>query len=344
MARPCTPLAPEGRVWWTSGGGSRSRMEARGRRRDTARAVPAARGEPEQVSGGLRSRRMHLHRSVVWWAIVAGAVVYWVLAPGAARAGAWTQNEGGWFLKLGYDQRVTSQRFDSSGAIVPYRTPGPPQSGQEFRSRALRAYAEYGLASSWTAVASGGYEWLESAGHLTSERSSGLSEPRLQLKWRLFERPLAGSLIGEVKLPLSGSVAQAPALGNGKLDYGGRVALGASTGKVYATTEVGLVVRGGQFTNQVPFAAEAGWSVLKDVLVRAGVHGTGGPGKLSANGLGLDPAFADSREVTTSVGLVLRGRGLDFSLEAERVLTGRNALAGTRLEFSIWFAQAGRER
>lgn len=274
--------------------------------------------------------------------VTLAAAVCCVLRTSAADAGAWTQDEGAWFLKIGYDRWVTSHRFDSAGTLVPYRDPAPPRFVDEFRSQALRVYAEYGLTSASTVIVSGGYEWLSSEGDGTVDRSSGLSDPRLQFRRRLVDRPFVVSVIGDVKLPIRTSKAIAPALGTGAIDYGGGFAVGGSLGTLYISTEAGYLVRGGRFADQVPFAAEAGWSIRHDMVVRAGARGTLAlEGRLGAP-VAFDPALSDPRDVTASVGVVLRGDPLDIAIDAERVLTGRNTLAGNRIGFSIWRASRPR--
>ena len=282
-------------------------------------------------------------RSLTTLVIAACVLGMGVCAPGASRAGAWTQSPGGWFLKFGYHEKFTNQRFDSTGALTRYRTAAAPQFAQGFHSRALRLYAEYGLTSSCTVAASSSYDWLESTGDGARQKSAGIAEPRVRLKWRLPVRPLAASLIGEVKVPLARAAARVPSLGTGEPDYGAGIAVGTSARSMYLTGEAGYVVRGGRFTDQAPFSAEAGWSASKDILVRGRIGGIAGTGRSPMNAFSLDPALSDSREIVGGVGLVLRGSPLDFSLEAERVLAGRNTLAGTRLELSAWISRSGGE-
>ncbi len=253
-----------------------------------------------------------------------------------ADAGAWNQNAGAWFFKIGYDQWVTSQRFDSSGTRVPYRDPAPPLFLDEFRSRALRVYTEYGLTPVTTVSASGGYEWLRSIGDGAVELSSGLSDPRFQVKQRIFEGPVAVSMFGDVKLPIGSRRPQSPALGSGAIDYGGGIAAGAALRSLYVSSEVGYFVRGGRLADQVPLSAEAGWSIRSDLVARAGLRSAlaleARPGGQAA----FDPARSNSRDLTASLGVVLRGDPLDFAIEGERALAGRNTLAGDRFSFSIW--------
>lgn len=259
-----------------------------------------------------------------------------LVPPAVARAGAWTQEEGGWFLKLGYDRWFTDRRFDGNGVRVAYREVGPPAFVQQFRAQALRVYGEYGLTEAWTAIVGGGYEWLASEGDGQVDRNSGFSDLWLHLKRRLLLRPVVVSVAAELKLPLAARGGGAPALGTDHLDYGGRLALGRGFGALYAGGEVGYRVRGGALEDQVPFEAEAGWSPRDDLQLRTGLRGTGTVRLGGVPAGPFDPALADSRDVRASVGLVLRGEPLDVVFDVERALGGRNALAGTRLAFSVW--------
>lgn len=264
-----------------------------------------------------------------------------IAAPVPCRAGAWTREAGGWFLKLGYDRWFTGERFDSTGARVPYREPGAPAFAQQYRAHALRAYAEYGLTPGWTAIASGGHEWLALEGGGVRQGNSGLSNLHLGLRRRLFAAPLVASVASEVKLPLGALNGRAPALGSEQVDVGGRLALGGSVRSIYANAEVGFRVRGGALADQVPFEAEAGWSAWQDGMVRASLRGTWTTRERDAGAEPFDPALADSRDLIAGAGLVLRGSPLDLVFEAERVLEGRNVLAGTRLAFSVWHTRPG---
>ncbi len=302
-----------------------------------------------KAAGDFVDRRLRLRERLTILAHLAmclhlGAAILLAASvlPRTTQAGAWTREAGGWFFKLGYDRSFAGERFDSSGARVPYRDIGPPTFTQGYRSHALRAYVEYGLTSKWTAAVSGGYEWLASKGDGAMQKNSGLSDVRLGLKRRLLASPVVASLAAEIKLPLAARNGRAPALGSDQIDVSQRLALGGAVGSFYASGEAGYRVRGGALADEIPFEAELGWSLLRDVMVRATLRGTSSVGEGRMRATPFDPALADSRDLVGGAGLVLRGSPFDLVFEAERVLQGRNALAGTRLGFSVWNTRPGR--
>ena len=255
-----------------------------------------------------------------------------------ARAGAWTREPGSLFLKLGYERWYTSARYDSAGHRVSYLPPA--QSSLEkaqFRSQVARLYVEYGLMDGLTAAASGGWAHIEAEGLDRFSRSSGATDVTLELRRRLLRAPLVVSLSGETKLPTGYEPSRFPALGSGRADVGARVDAGLSNARGYVTADVGYRVRGGEQANEVPLGIEAGVSALKDLMVRGALRGAITSGRASG-GARFDPALSDSRFVSATAGLVLRGKPFDAVFDVDRMLAGRNTLAGTRFSVSLWFA------
>lgn len=266
-----------------------------------------------------------------------------VVLPGAllasqARAGAWVREPGGWFLKLGVDSWVTDQRFDPAGRRVDYVLPSPgAPNDDEYSSRAFRVYGEYGLAEGWTLAAGTSIESLRSRIAGVETRNTGFGDLRIEVERRLLAAPLAVTAIGGAKLPIGYDATASPALGTGASDVGARLAVGASTARLYASAEAGYAFRGAEPANETVFALEAGVSVRRDVMIRGQLRGSMSGGTLGTPaGRSFDPALADSRILAGGAGLVLRGTALDLVFEAEHVLAGRNALAGTRYSFSVW--------
>jgi hypothetical protein len=271
---------------------------------------------------------------------IAAIVLALACTPRMAGAGAWTREPGGWFLKLGYDRLFTDERFDETGERVPFVAPQPGFPNEsEFRSQALRLYAEYGLTERWTVVGGASLQALETEAPGVLDENAGFSDVTLQLKRLLWAGPVVVSVLGESRLPGGYDVDRAPALGSGAADVGARLAVGASNRALYASAEGGYVVRGGGFADEVPFAIEAGWSFLRELQLHADVRGAmsaRAPGEASGT---FDPARVDTRRVEGGAGLVLRGDGLDFVFDVRHMLAGENALAGTGFSFAIWWSR-----
>ncbi len=274
---------------------------------------------------------------------LAGAALAVLLSIGpgapAAHAGAWTRDAGSVFFKLGYERWNTSARYDSTGARTSYLTStGGGDLKRQYRSQALRAYVEYGLSDVLTVAASGGYQWIEAEGLDLLSRTSGFPDLTLQLKRRLIAAPVVVSVNGEGRFPTGYDPLRFPALGSGRTDFGARIAAGASSRLGYVTTEAGYVVRGGNRANEVPMSAEAGLQLPGDFMLRGALAASMTSGHASG-GAQFDPALADQRYLSATGGVVLRGRPFDFALDVDRVLSGRNTLAGTRLNFALWYSR-----
>lgn len=271
-------------------------------------------------------------RPVVALALLALPVV--TAAVPSARAGAWTQDAGGWFLKLGLEQWETTGRYDRHGVLVDYLPPAEGYPRGDYRNQALRVYAEYGIADGWTATLGTAFEGVRSRGSGRILEHAGLSDVVVQVKRRLLSSPLVISALAEAKVPTGYDVSKAPALGTGRLDGGGRIAAARSLGALYVTTEAGYRARGGR-SDELPFALEAGLTLFGSVLLRGELAGVAGlrPPTIDA---AFDPERAESRYATASLGLVLLGEPLDLVFTAEQVLSGRNTLSGTRFGFAVW--------
>ena len=213
-----------------------------------------------------------------------------------------------------------------------------PQPGSllrgDYRDQALRVYGEYGIAPGWTLTAGTALERVRARGHGQVVQHSGVSDVILQLKRRIASAPLAITVLAETKLPTGYDASRAPALGSGRLDGGGRLAVGRSMGALYISGETGYRARAGR-ADEFPFALEAGVTVRGSVMLRGELSGVG-TRNVPAVDAPFDPGRAESRSVSGSVSLVLLGDPLDIVFSADHVLTGRNTLAGTRFSLSIW--------
>jgi hypothetical protein len=255
----------------------------------------------------------------------------------SAHAGAWTQNAGGWFVKLGLEQWETEERFGLDASLEDFLPPGAGFARRgDYRNQALRFYAEHGITSHWTVTAATALERARVRGDGRIIQQTGLSDLTLQLKRRITAAPVVISAIAEAKLPTGYDMSQAPALGSGRIDGGGRLAVGRGFGAAYVSGEAGYRLRGGR-SSEFPFAFETGITMMGKVMLRAELSGVG-TRNLPVAGTSFDPARAESRHVSGGLGLVLLGDPLDFVLSADQVVWGRNSLAGTRFSFSVWRA------
>jgi hypothetical protein len=276
--------------------------------------------------------------------LLLAAIAIQLARPPRARAGAWTREPGGLFLKVGLDRWATSDRIDDAGRTVGYaRDIHGAAGGGGYSASALRGYLEYGWRDGWTAIAAGSIERLDADYGSARLSSAGIGDLYLSLRRRVLPGPLVLSVQADAKLPTFYDESESPALGTGKPDAGGRVLAGASIGSLYATAEAGWLARGGARANEMPYAIEAGWAPTTRLLVRGELRGSATLGAAGASGGSgavpgmFDPALATSRWLAAGGGLVVRGMPLDLVFDVSHVLEGRNTLAGTRLGVSIWY-------
>ena len=270
--------------------------------------------------------------------IAAAALAAVALAAPQAHAGAWTRESGHLFVKLGYERWYTSARYDSAGDRVSYLTSTTSSvEKSQYRSQVVRAYVEYGLAEGLTVAGSAGWAHLEAEGLDQFSRTSGPTDVVLELRRRMLSGPLVVSLAGETKVPTGYESSRFPALGSGRPDAGVRILAGASNARGYVTADAGYRVRGGELANEVPLGIEAGVTAIKDLMVRGALRGSMTSGRASG-GARFDPSLSDSRYVAATGSLVLRGKPFDAVFDLDRMLSGRNTLAGTRLGFSLWWS------
>ena len=189
------------------------------------------------------------------------------VAPRTALAGAWAKKEGAYYLKLAALTATYDEQFDADGERVPRAGMG------ELSDFNLSAYLEYGLTDEWTLVASAPYRRLSEqrtfAGGIARERNRRFGDLEVRLLRPLRLQPLVTSVAIGGKIPLYsvGEGTRVP-LGTGEPDADVRLLLGRSfhPAPLYSTGEIGLRVRGGEFSNETFFSFETGLAVGRLLL------------------------------------------------------------------------------
>ena len=250
-------------------------------------------------------------------------------------AGAWTQKQKGYYLKIAANSLDSRSNYDTEGLEVP-----KPGMGRltDFN---LAAYVEYGLLDRLTLVTAVPYKWLSDersfATGTGTERTWGFGDLDLRLRWQLKDRPLVISVAAGGKIPLGYHVDEETRvpLGTGKVDGNIRLLLGRSLHPVpgYLTGEVGYRARSGRYSSEIFYALEAGWAqrafLFKSYV--SGVRTLGACGAMGQTGL-----VGDQNILKASPGVIYRLRDrLELSLDLIHIVSGCNTTTGTTLSAGI---------
>ena len=289
-------------------------------------------------------------RTVLAALLSAGTACAWA---DSARAGAWTQPRGHYYVRIGVAGIDTRSRFDATGGLVPYDAAGSSAASApgetRYRGRELRGYAEYGVFDRLTAYGSTAYKSLALEERTLRRETSGFGDLHLGARLRISGPRSPVSLSGEARLPLGYSTDENPSLGAGEADVALRLLAGASRGRLYATADGGFAWRGGGFQDQFLASLEGGGRFFgmyggRVVLrwERSVELATAGAGDAA----GFDPALQSPRLLTIDGVINLEILpGLELEAGISHALSGRNALAGNTLEVAlVGFGAAGATR
>ena len=280
-----------------------------------------------------------IHRCLFFITI---CVVYLGLAS-AAFAGAWTQNRGGYYFKIGASYLNSTIDIDANGKQIQKANMG------ELRDLNYSTYLEYGLLDRLTLVSSVPYKRLQDTRTLRDlnsvitgtalERRWGFGDMEMRLRWLLTDKPIVASIAAGGKIPLwyeEDPNTRVP-LSSKKVDADVRILLGQSLYPlpIYVTGEVGYRIRGGDFSNEGFYALEAGITVgrflFKGYLSGIRTFGTCNP----VEEVGL---IADQSVLKLSPGLIYRlTNWLELSVEMLHIAAGCNTTAGNTFLFGIAF-------
>jgi hypothetical protein len=150
----------------------------------------------------------------------------------------------------------------------------------------------------WQASASTALEMIEAEGNGREDRTTGLSDLRLQVKRLILRRPLVVSSFVELKAPTGYDKNTFPSLGTGEFDFSGGFAAGMATRTTYVSADAGFVSRGGSYANEIPVNIEAAWSMRPDITLRTDWRVVLPVSDLYDPALPFDPRQASTRSLT----------------------------------------------
>ena len=265
-------------------------------------------------------------------------VILCAVCPGlvtSAFAGAWTQTDKGYYLKLAALSLSSRSDLDSLGVEV-----DKPGMG-ELKDRNLTAYVEYGLSERLTLVATLPYKRLEDERAISDliaiQRTWGLGDLETRVRWKLRDTALVASLAVGARIPLGYEVdteTRVP-LGTGEMDGDVRILLGRSLYPFpgYLTGEIGFRARGGPYSNEIFYALEAGAS-RQNFLLKGSVSALRTRATCGATGqAGL---IGDQDILKVSPGLIYRvSESAELSLDLIHIASGCNTTTGNTLSLGM---------
>ena len=178
-----------------------------------------------------------------------------LLMAGPAWAGAWSQPQGHYYAKLSGIFYATDEVFNGMG-----KREALGMDHDRFDAGQGFLYLEYGLRQRLTLICQASSGALRSRNDLIESRTAGIGDVDLGLKYQLMDRPVVVSPYLTLKLPTGYHKNYDPPLGTGEVDAEFRLLLARSLypWPLYLGAEAGYRVRGGVFSDQVPFFLELG--------------------------------------------------------------------------------------
>lgn len=257
------------------------------------------------------------------------------LFPSLAQAGAWVRQRGETYSKLSVSHFSSDEIYEHSG--------NRKINGPEFTDNSLFLYAEHGITNDWTTIASVEFKSLqyESTGTVkTTHNESGPGDLWLFAKRGLMKDPFVLSAQFGVKIPLGYDEKNFPPLGEGQIDLETRLLIGKSfyPFPAYGSAEVGYRKRNGDFSDVIPFLAEAGVYARRNILIKLVVDGISNLTNDRAGQIGVEraPNVFDKEYMKLSPALIFFGpMGYSMEIYYETFLSGANTAAGNTIGLGI---------
>lgn len=269
--------------------------------------------------------------------LIALSCILLLIAVPDSFAGAWTQQQQGYYFKLAAHYLNSNGNYAFNGKRLP-----KPGMG-ELSDLNLMAYGEYGLHQRLTLVAAAPYKRLSDIRHFAlgvgRETSRGFGDLELRLRWQLASAPLAVAIAAGGSIPLGYSVdrnTRVP-LGTGEKNGDIRLLLGHSLYPLpgYLSGEVGYRIRGGPYSDEWFYLLEAGWTARRFFAKGfiSGLRTLGTCGAISQAGL-----VGDQDLLKISPGLGYRpNERLEIGLDLIHILAGCNTTTGSVLALGVAF-------
>ncbi len=278
---------------------------------------------------------MEIRKYLVLFATVALAL----FGDQLAFAGAWTQENQGYYFKLSSHFVQAKHDYDEVGNRILKAGSG------QLTEFDIRGYLEYGIRNGLTLVVSAPYSRLYDvrtfSNGIARERRSGFGDFEIRLKKRLYKgNRIVISAAGGGKVPLwyqDDPDTRVP-LSSKNSDQDMRLLAGVSLYHygVYITSELGYRKRGGVFSDELFFSFEAGLTVGR-FLVKGYLAGIQSRGVCDVTS-GEVNLIGDQDILKLSPGVIYRLKeGIELSLELNHTAAGCNTSAGSQYSVGIAF-------
>ena len=255
--------------------------------------------------------------------------------PSTLFAGAWTQDQGGYYLKVAGSYLNSTDDIDAMGNRIQKARMG------ELTDYNYSAYLEYGVLDRLTIVSSLPYRRLSDTRIFENgtalEKRSGFGDLEARFRWLVAPQPVVVSIAAGGKVPFWYDESQGTRvpLSSRKLDGDVRLLIGRSLYPFpgYVTGEVGYRVRGGDFSNEMFYFLEAGFT-LNRFLIKGFAGGIRTSGKcVITDEVGL---IGDQNVFKISPGVIYRlSPRLELSLDLIHIAAGCNTTAGQTVLFGV---------
>ena len=224
-----------------------------------------------KAMGSTKSNRT---MQVKHWAM--GAALCASLYSGLGHAGAWVPEKGQGYSKLG------AQTFNADNFF------GTNNDFQEFDSDNVSYYGEYGFGNNTAIYGSVLYQDIsQTDANNNTTSNSGIGDVEIGVRYQWQANPFVLSTSFLVKLPYLYDEDDALPLGNGQLDYEGRVLIGKSLNKYgYFGVELGYRFRAEAPSDEIRYLLEYGFSFNDNVYFRTKLDGIQSAGNADVADLG----------------------------------------------------------
>jgi hypothetical protein len=275
------------------------------------------------------------------------------------QAGAWTQRENGYFLRIYSTYLFATREFNHLGNELDLYQEHLGYENSYFRDISVIIYSEYGLT-----------DWLTFIGELpfkslTLKRSvagfyardelattSGFADLTLATKLRIINDPVALSIQGGIMIPLGYEKQpqnNGPRLGSADVNFEGHILFGTSFYPIpmYFSGSVGYRYRTGDLNDEIIFTGEVGYTlgrfflktyveVLRSVVTPPDVYGQRINSEDFLGGEVPDLIVGDHHltKIIPSISYKL-SHTLSIQAEIIETLSGVDTISGTTYSFGL---------
>ncbi len=289
-------------------------------------ALPRLEEEPVMHHARHLMRRIARHLLVI--AVVGAASV-----PTAAMAGPWTLEQGKTYNK-------PAVNFFTGNSIF-----GTQQDGfVVFEDLNFTYYNETGITDNLSFIASIPIKEIRrvdrnAAGVPVTQRTTGVGDIDLGLRYNLSKGPIVVAVQGLFKLPYAYNRNNPLPLGNGQEDFEGRLQLGRGFGKAgYVVVEAGYRYRVGAPSDEFRYLVEYGVDLGKSTYVRTKLDGIASIRNetrlIAANRNPTLPLAFDLAKLELTAGRrITKKLGVEFTVTPN--IYGDNTLTGTNFQLAL---------